>query len=456
MAALSSYTPIATYTVPSGTPISYTFTSIPQTYTDLILVTSFAGNYPSNDRSQLGIQVGNGSVDTGSNYSVTSMTGNGSTATSSRNTSLNQLSLATFPLGPSSSLQQNDLIVHFQNYSNTTTNKTVLARATQMNSSNNTPSTVAEVGLWRSTSAIDTIKIKDYADLYYFYAGTTFSLYGIANNTAGAKATGGVISSDDTYFYHSFYATGTFTPTQSLSCDYLVVAGGGGGASGYGGGGGGGAGGLRSTVTTTGAGGSLETPLSVTAQAYTITVGAGGAGGANGASNNGTIGGNSVFSSITSTGGGFGGASSTAGNGGSGGGAGWQYPTAGTGTTGQGRSGGAGANDGAGAAGGGGGGGADTAGTAGTTSAPGNGGAGVATSISGLSVTYAGGGGAGRNDAGTLSSGGTGGGGTGGGNNIDNAVAGTANLGGGGGAGGGGYKPGKAGGSGVVIIRYAR
>lgn len=179
MPAAQTYEPIATHTVTGGTATSYTFTSIPTTYTDLILIASFAGNYPSNDRSQLGIQVGNGSVDTGSNYSLTSMTGNGTTATSSRDTSQNQFSLATFPLGPSSSLQKNDLIVHFQNYSNTTTNKTILGRATQMNSSNNTPSTVAEVGLWRSTSAINTIKIKDYSDLYYFYAGSIFTLYGI-------------------------------------------------------------------------------------------------------------------------------------------------------------------------------------------------------------------------------------------------------------------------------------
>jgi hypothetical protein len=180
MPAGSTYSTIATHTITGGTATSYTFTSIPQTYTDLILIASFAGNYPSNDRSQLVIQVGNGSVDTGTNYSVTSMTGNGTTATSGRSTSANWFSLATFPLVPSSSLQKNDLIVHFQNYSNTTTNKTVLGRATQMNSDNNTPATVAEVGLWRSTSAINTIRIKDLSDLYYFYPGSIFTLYGIA------------------------------------------------------------------------------------------------------------------------------------------------------------------------------------------------------------------------------------------------------------------------------------
>jgi hypothetical protein len=59
------------------------------------------------------------------------------------------------------------------NYSNTTTYKTVLLR-----SNNASAITVATVGLWRSTSAINTIKI--YADgAAVFSVGSTFTLYGI-------------------------------------------------------------------------------------------------------------------------------------------------------------------------------------------------------------------------------------------------------------------------------------
>jgi hypothetical protein len=184
MPAGSTYSTIATYTVTGGTATSYTFTSIPQTYTDLVLVTSYAGYYASNDRSQLGLQVGNGSVDTGTNYSYTYMSGDGTTASSGRDGSasgITQTVLGTYPLGPSSSLQQNTSIIHFMNYSNTTTFKTLLQRTENVNSSNNTPSTKAQVNLWRSTSAINTIKIKDYSDLYYFHPGTNFTLYGIAS-----------------------------------------------------------------------------------------------------------------------------------------------------------------------------------------------------------------------------------------------------------------------------------
>jgi hypothetical protein len=121
------------------------------------------------------------------------------------------------------------------------------------------------------------------------------------------KATGGDItfysSGGNNYFIHTFTSNGTFTPTQSLTADYLVVAGGGGGGAGYSATGAG-AGGLRSTLNNTGGLGTLETALSLTAQAYTVTVGGGGTGGTS--QGNGTQGVDSVFSSITSAGGGRG------------------------------------------------------------------------------------------------------------------------------------------------------
>ena len=91
----------------------------------------------------------------------------------------------------------------------------------------------------------------------------------------------------------------------------------------------------------------------------------------------------------------------------------------------------------------GGGGGAGAVGANGTASLAGNGGNGVASSITGSSVTYGGGGGGSSNTSST-STGGTGGGGN------SQGGAGTANTGGGGGA-GGSTVPGN-GGSGVVIV----
>jgi hypothetical protein len=438
MAALSSYTPIATHTLATAAS-SYTFSSIPATYTDLVLVVNAATGVNDID---MYIQVNS---DTGSNYSWTRLVGTGSATVSSR-TSNSTLGYRVGSMS-GSNVGQNNAIVHFQNYSNTTTYKTILARG------NNASLLVdAFSGLWRSTVAINSMTINTQSG--NFSVGSTFSLYGIANTTAGAKATGGVITSDSDYFYHSFYATGTFTPTQSLTADMLVVAGGGGGGDYVGGGGGGG--GLLSF-----------TSQSLTATSYTCTVGAGGAAGSGYNSGTGALGTDSQFGALTLVKGGGGGgnyvnaggggtgiAGTTGGSGGGGGGGSSAGGAGGSPTTSQGFAGGAGRG---GDFAGGGGGGAATVGTASPAAYTGGaGGAGLASSINGTS-TYYGGGGGGASGV-TLANagaGGIGGGGTGGANSPATVgTAGQANTGGGGG-GGRDYLPGK-GGSGVVIIRYAR
>jgi hypothetical protein len=307
-------------------------------------------------------------------------------------------------------------------------------------------------GLWSSTAAITSITLlsktgSNVATNFTQYS--TFSLYGLAATgttpVIAPKASGGnVIDTDGTYWIHTFNTSGTFTPSTSLTCDYLVVAGGGGGAgSGGGAGPGGGGGGFRT-----------GTGLAVTAQNYTITVGGGGtATGLYGTTN----GSNSVFSSITSTGGGTGGDA-----GGSGGG-GYPNSSGAAGTSGQGNAGGSGSGAGGNRYTGGGGGGAGAVGGNASSSAGGNGGNGTANSYSGTSVTYAGGGGGGggrdggRPESLTGGTGGTGGGGAGGSTSSPSgSVNGTVNTGGGGGGAGYDGNPvrGALGGSGIVIIRY--
>ena len=230
--------------------------------------------------------------------------------------------------------------------------------------------------------------------------------------------------------------------TVSYTATYLVVGGGGqgGGGSNQSEGGGGGAGGF---VTGT-------MPLFKGA-VYSAVVGSGGTG-STGSTAPGNNGGNSSFDQIFAYGGGGGGSRNTDAYrgqmGGSGGGGGQRddvYPNFGFGIPGQGNYGGSGANSGT-ASGGGGGGGAGGVGqdSPGITTG-GNGGVGLASSITGSSVYYAGGGGG----SGT-STGGTGGNG-GGAAGVTGATGnnGTANTGGGGGGAG---TTGGNGGSGVVII----
>jgi hypothetical protein len=165
MAAGSTYTPIATTTLGSNTA-SYTFSSIPSTYTDLILVV--AGQVSSN--VSIACQV-NG--DTATSYSTTEIFGDGGTASSFRNSNNAQITVASIGAQINSGSQWVSTL-HFQNYSNTTTYKTILGRTSAQGTGVN-----AIAGLWRSTSAINSIKFMGYAGASGFTTGTTFTLYGI-------------------------------------------------------------------------------------------------------------------------------------------------------------------------------------------------------------------------------------------------------------------------------------
>ncbi len=167
-----TYEPIATTTLGSDAA-NVEFSSISGTYTDLILISNYAGS--SNDVGFF-LRVGNSSLDTGSNYSRTLINGNGTVADSSRNTSQTAISLA-YNYGNSTTINKPNLqINNFMNYSNTTTYKSILIRSRGTRDNDNAETT-AIVGLWRSTSAINIIRI--YPASGNVLAGSTFTLYGI-------------------------------------------------------------------------------------------------------------------------------------------------------------------------------------------------------------------------------------------------------------------------------------
>jgi hypothetical protein len=165
LAAGSTYTPIATTTLGSAAT-SYTFSSIPSTYTDLVLICNTAITTGS---SYYLVQFNS---DTGSNYSATRLRGNGSAATSGRDTSATQIYTSSGATITTTSLE-NNLIMNVMNYSNTSTYKTVIGKDNAASIE-----TDAYVGLWRSTAAINTIKISIGSST--FIAGSTFTLYGIS------------------------------------------------------------------------------------------------------------------------------------------------------------------------------------------------------------------------------------------------------------------------------------
>lgn len=166
MASASTYVPIANQVLTSATA-SVTFSSIPSTYTDLVLVVNV--QLTSSGQSLL-YQFNS---DTGTNYSLTILKGNGSSATSDRRSSINYQLGAGWDAGIPTSGSFGTAVINIQNYSNSTTYKTSVARGANAGGGDVT----ATVNLWRNTNAINTLTV--YTGSGNLAAGTTATLYGI-------------------------------------------------------------------------------------------------------------------------------------------------------------------------------------------------------------------------------------------------------------------------------------
>lgn len=152
-----TYDCIATTTL-SSTASTITLSSIPSTFTDLVLACSILGN-----GSPSRIYFNSDSATT--LYSYTELAGDGSAVSSSRQT-------GTFLpwTGNTNSTTPLVSIIQINNYANTNVNKTVLIRHSQQASH-----TAIVVGMWSSTSAINAVNLTGAT----FNSGTTVTLYGI-------------------------------------------------------------------------------------------------------------------------------------------------------------------------------------------------------------------------------------------------------------------------------------
>jgi hypothetical protein len=166
----ATYTPIASITLGADAS-SVTFSSIPQTYTDLILVSKTSLN-GSAVRS-LALRFNS---DSSTNYSLTRMYADGSSTASDRDSNINYMGVGI--VGFSAIASAGTFINNIMNYANTTTNKTVVSR------SSDTAGTYISmyIGLWRSTSAITSVTILPSNDS--LRSGSTFNLYGIQAGNA--------------------------------------------------------------------------------------------------------------------------------------------------------------------------------------------------------------------------------------------------------------------------------
>ena len=156
-----TYEPIATSTLGSAAA-TVTFSSIPATYTDLVLVAQVTAN-GGNDDMKL-----NFNGDTNAYLSATYLYGNGTSGLSARRTSVVDVELDWTGIGTG----RGQTVIQIMNYANTSTYKTALARTDFADKGAN-----AAVVLWRSTAAINAIKVL--LPGQQFNAGSTFTLYGI-------------------------------------------------------------------------------------------------------------------------------------------------------------------------------------------------------------------------------------------------------------------------------------
>jgi hypothetical protein len=163
----TTYTPIENKTLAIATS-SVVFSAIPQTYTDLVLVSNMISGF-----SGVAMQF-NG--DTGSNYSYANMTGNGSIPQMFRSGSTTNIQYCGWGYALGSSTIPSTSRADIFNYTNTSAYKYALMRATDGNSAGNYDVEFF-TGTWRNTAAITSITLS--VSAVNFAIGSQFTLYGI-------------------------------------------------------------------------------------------------------------------------------------------------------------------------------------------------------------------------------------------------------------------------------------
>jgi hypothetical protein len=159
--------PTATYIALQNTTLStnaasVTFSSIPATYQDLVIITNTDNTAQADYHLRF-----NG--DTGNNYNRATIQGSGSVA--SQNLSNNAAFMRLNGNGDLATDFSHTAIIHINEYSRTDRHKNVLART------NSTHGVDATSGRWASVSAVTSVTI--YPSTGSFELGSTFSLFGI-------------------------------------------------------------------------------------------------------------------------------------------------------------------------------------------------------------------------------------------------------------------------------------
>lgn len=174
--------PLQVITVGAAGASSVTFTNIPSTYSHLQIRYWAYTNRTDNNLDDFNIRLGNGSIDTGSNYANHSIYGNGSTVSTAANDSASSIYSPICVGGSQYDYTKNGTgIIDILDYANANKYKTVRVLAGcdfngQVNINN--PGRVGMTsGLWMSASAVTNFRM--YASNSNWAQYSQFALYGV-------------------------------------------------------------------------------------------------------------------------------------------------------------------------------------------------------------------------------------------------------------------------------------
>lgn len=158
-------------TTTTGIVGSITFSSIPTTFTDLVIVTRH--KHATLTSNSLGMVI-NGDTGAG-NYSWTYFFDNGTT-TSQGGRNINYTFFYPGWFVTAGTTEGTVSVIHLNDYSNTTTYKAYVSRTNGYSSSTSYPGVELNTGTWRSTAAVTSLQFLIGGD---FAADSVISLYGV-------------------------------------------------------------------------------------------------------------------------------------------------------------------------------------------------------------------------------------------------------------------------------------
>lgn len=169
-----TYVALASATVGSGGAGTITFSNIPQTYTDLLIVMSLRDTVSAVNNAGCRVMFNQNT----SNYSVRNVYGNGTSAISNSASSQSWIAVGQQPGATATASTFSNDLVYIPNYTQSI-NKSIAADSVGENNGTTAFQYLA-AGLWANTAAITTIELQSNSTAWAQHS--TATLYGIKNS----------------------------------------------------------------------------------------------------------------------------------------------------------------------------------------------------------------------------------------------------------------------------------